>query len=307
MHVGVISLEADTYRSIISLASSDMRVGIGLPNTLDAADGDMLLSWARRADDGPFTSVGVFDRLVYHGTDPLATLAACAGVTEEVRLATSIVAGPLRSDALLAKKAATVDSISDGRLTLGLALGARREDYEEAGASFNDRGRRFSRQLHRLREIWEGDDIGPEPVQEGGPELLIGGQSDPTFQRVGRYGDGYIHGGGPPRAFERQAEKARAAWQESGRPGEPALWGHGYFALGEEAAELGRAYLLDYYEFTGPFAERIAEGLLTTPQEVLQFVRGYEDAGCDELILFPTVADMSQYDRLERILKNEWR
>lgn len=299
--------EGDTYRSVICLASSVMRVGIGLPNTLDGADGDLLLSWARRADQGPFTSVGVFDRLVYHGTDPLATLAACAGVTEDVRLVTSIVAGPLRSDALLAKKAATVDNLSAGRLSLGLALGARREDYEEAGASYEDRGRRFSRQLDRLREIWQGDAIGPDPVQEGGPELLVGGQSDPTFQRVGRYGDGYIHGGGPPRAFERQAVKARAAWRESGRPGEPALWGHGYYALGEAAAAEGREYLLDYYEFTGPFAERIAEGLLTTPQEVLQFIRGYEDAGCDELILFPTVASMEQFDRLEEILENEWR
>ncbi|MFC3960113.1 LLM class flavin-dependent oxidoreductase [Halovivax cerinus] len=283
-----------------------MQVGIGLPNTLDT-DGETLRSWARRADDGPFTSVGVFDRLVYRSTDPLTTLATCAGVTEDVQLVTSIVAGPLRSDALLAKRAATVDQLSDGRLSLGLALGARREDYEMADASFDDRGKRFSRQLSRLRDIWEDDDIGPEPATDGGPELLVGGDSDPTFNRVGRYGDGYIHGGGPPRAFERKAEQARAAWDESGRPGDPALWGHGYFALGEEAAERGREYLLDYYAFTGPFAETIADSLLTTPQEVLSFVRGYADAGCDELLLFPTVADDEQYDELETLIETEWR
>ncbi|AGB17111.1 flavin-dependent oxidoreductase, F420-dependent methylene-tetrahydromethanopterin reductase [Halovivax ruber XH-70] len=283
-----------------------MHVGIGLPNTLDA-DGETLLSWARRADDGPFSSIGVFDRLVYESTDPLTTLATCAGVTEDVRLATSIVAGPLRNDALLAKRAATVDQLSNGRLTLGLALGARREDYEAAGASYDDRGKRFSRQLSRLREIWDDDAFGPEPVQDSGPQVLVGGDSDPTFQRVGRYGDGYIHGGGPPRAFERNAQQARAAWTESGRPGDADLWGHGYVALGEEAEERGREYLLDYYAFTGPFAETIADSLLTTPQEVLSFVRGYADAGCDELLLFPTVADGDQYEKLETLIETEWR
>lgn len=284
-----------------------MQVGIGLPNTLTGADADLTLSWARRAEAGPFTSIGVFDRIVYDSLDPLSTLAVCAGATDEIRLATSIVAGPLRSPGLLAKQAATIDVLSDGRLTLGVALGARKDDYEAANAEFRGRGGRFTTQLDELREIWQGDEIGPDPVQEGGPELLIGGSSDPTYKRVGRYGDGYIHGGGPPRAFAKEAEKARAAWNEEGRPGDPTLWGHGYFALGDDkAAEKGREYLLDYYEFTGPFAERIADGLLTTPQEVIQFIRGYEEEGCDELLLFPTVGDMEQYELLETIIENEW-
>ena len=64
----------------------------------------------------------------------------------------------------------------------------------------------------------------------------------------------------------------------------------------------GRAYLLDYYAFTGPFAERIADGLLTTPQAVVQFVRGYAEAGCDHLVLFPTVARIEELERLREIL-----
>lgn len=292
-----------------------MRVGIGLPNTLAGADGDLLLSWARSAESGPFTSLGVFDRFEYHSTDPLSTLAACAGVTDRIRLVTSIVSGPMRSTPMLAKKAATVDLVSDGRLTLGVALGARPGDYEAVGchrdgcglSDYESRGRRFSRQLAELREHWEGDDVGPTPVQDGGPELLVGGESDRTFQRVSRYADGYVHGGGPPRAFASQAERARTAWNEAGRPADPALWGHGYYALGdEEVAEAGREYLLDYYDFTGPFAERIADGLLTTPQEVVQFVRGYEEEGCDELLLFPTVADEDQFHRLARVVGEEW-
>jgi alkanesulfonate monooxygenase SsuD/methylene tetrahydromethanopterin reductase-like flavin-dependent oxidoreductase (luciferase family) len=284
-----------------------MQVGIGMPNTLHGADRELLLTWAKRADDGPFTSIGVFDRLRYHGLDPLATLSTCAGVTEDVELATSIVAGPLRRDAMLAKKAASLDVLSDGRLTLGMALGARRDDYEAVDVDFERRGREFDEQLSRLRDYWEGDDVGPDPVQDGGPTILVGGESDHAYRRVGRFADGYVHGGGPPRAFGRQAERAHATWAECGRPGDPELWGHGYFALGDEdAAERGREYLLDYYEFTGPFAERIADGLLTTPQEVTQFVRGYEEKGCDELLLFPTVVDVEQFDRLVDVLGDEW-
>lgn len=279
-----------------------MNVGIGLPNTLKGADGALVLEWARRAEDGPFSSLGVFDRLVYHSLDPMSVLAACAGATDRIRLATSIVASPLRNDALLAKEAATLDQLSGGRLTLGVALGARKEDYRAAGVEYRGRGTRFTEQLAALRDYWEDETMGPQPVQPGGPELLVGGLSDRAFGRVARFADGYIHGGGPPRAFATVAKKARAAWTEAGRSGEPRLWGHGYFALGEEAAEAGRDYLLDYYAFLGPFSKRIAEGLLTNPQEVVQFVRGYQEEGCDELILFPTVSGIEQLERLADVI-----
>ena len=88
-----------------------------------------------------------------------------------------------------------------------------------------------------------------------------------------------------------------------GRPGKPRLWGQGYYALGDnDITQAGADYLRDYYAFTGPFAERIAEGLLTTPQAIAQFVRGYQEAGCDELILFPTLSDLTQLDRLAEVI-----
>jgi hypothetical protein len=111
-----------------------------------------------------------------------------------------------------------------------------------------------------------------------------------------------VHGGGPPRTFARAADKARAAWSDAGRPGQPQLWAQGYFALGEAAAEAGACYLRDYYAFTGPFADRIAAGLLTTPQAIAQFLRGYAEAGCDEIVLLPTVADLEQLHQLATIL-----
>ena len=264
-----------------------MDVGIGLPNTIPGTDGRLVVEWARRADQGPFSTLGVLDRLAYDAIDPFAALAAAAGVTERIGLATMIAIGPLRNTALLVRQAASVDALSGGRLTLGLAVGARLDDYEAAGVDHRGRGPRLSEQLAALRE-------------DGDLRLLVGGMAGPAFARMARYADGYAHNGGPPRAFERAAASALAAWSDLGRPGRPLLWGQGYFALGDESD--GEAYLRDYYAFTGPFAEKIAAGNLTSPRAIRDFVRGYEEAGCDELILFPTVADMEQLERLAEVL-----
>ena len=285
-----------------------MQVGVGLPSTVPGAQGQLIIEWACRAEEGPFSSLGVLDRLVYDSYDPLITLGAVASVTHRVKLATTIVIGPLHNNTLLAKTAASLDALSGGRLVLGLAVGARKEDYDVAGVDYRGRGKRLSEQLSSLRSLWEDSHIGPKTVRPKGPDLLVGGLSDQGYARMVRYADGYVHGGGPPRAFARAADKAYAAWSDTGRPGKPQLWAQGYFALGNDAVkEAGYRYLRDYYAFTGPFAERIAAGLLTTPQAVAQFIRGYQDAGCDELVLFPTVPDLAQLDRLAELLLGQGR
>jgi alkanesulfonate monooxygenase SsuD/methylene tetrahydromethanopterin reductase-like flavin-dependent oxidoreductase (luciferase family) len=276
-----------------------MHVGVGLPTTTPGADGALIADWARVADRGPFSSVAVLDRLVYDSFDPFTALAAAAAVTERVRLATMIAIGPLRPTALLVKQAASVQALSGGRLTLGLAVGARHDDYEAAEVPHKGRGAKLSDQLGELRD-WPDLPAVPGTIRARPPELLVGGASGPAFARMARYGDGYAHGGGPPRAFASAAAKARAAWSDLDRPGRPRLWGQAYFALGDEAA--GEAYLLDYYAFTGPFAAKIAAGNLTSPRAIRDFVRAYEEAGCDELVLLPTVSDRGQLDRLADVL-----
>jgi alkanesulfonate monooxygenase SsuD/methylene tetrahydromethanopterin reductase-like flavin-dependent oxidoreductase (luciferase family) len=280
-----------------------MRVGVGLPTSTPAGGRDLVLEWARRADGGPFSSLGVIDRLVYECWEPLASLAACAAVTQRARLVTMIVIGPLRRTAVLAKQAATVDALSGGRLVLGLGLGARHDDYEAAGVAHRGRGGALTRQLVELRQHWEGGVVGPRPVQPDGPALLVGGGGSAAFARAACHADGYVHGGGPPRAFASAAARARAAWVDAGRPGAPRLWGQAYFALGDEATlAAGAAYLRDYYRFTGGFEERIAAGNLTTPAAVKDLVRGYEEEGCEELVLLPTVSRLDQLDRLAEVL-----
>ena len=279
-----------------------MRVGVGLLSGVPGAAGSLVLNWARRADDGPLSSLAVIDRMVYDSYEPMAALAAAAGITRRVTLATMVLVGPLRNTVLLAKAAASIDALSGGRLVLGLGIGARHEDYEVTGVDHRTRGHQLSEQLAALRAHWEDERFGPRPARPGGPPLLVGGLNDEAFARAARYADGYMHGGGPPRAFARAADRARAAWIDAGRPGRPLLWGQGYYALGDDAAAAGARYLRDYYAFTGSFAERIVNGLLTTPQAIVQFVRGYEETGCDDLVLFPTVPDVAQLDRLVEVI-----
>ena len=276
---------------------SQVKVGIGLPNTIPGASGALLVAWARRADAGLFSTAAVLDRLVYDSIESFTALAAAAAVTERIGLATNIAIGPLRGPAMLAKQALSVDALSDGRFTLGLGVGARKDDYEAAGVDRRRRGAVLSEQLAFLRGQLDGAGIGPfRPAID----VLVGGSSGAAFARMARYADGYAHGGGPPRAFGSAANRARAAWQDLERPGEPKLWGQGYFAFGDP--DKGCDYLRDYYAFTGPFAEKIAAGNLTSARAVRDFVRGYEAEGCDELILYPTVADLDDLAQLADVL-----
>jgi alkanesulfonate monooxygenase SsuD/methylene tetrahydromethanopterin reductase-like flavin-dependent oxidoreductase (luciferase family) len=274
-----------------------MNVGVGLPTTTPGATGELVLEWARRADAGPFSSAAVLDRVAYDSFEPFAALAAAAGVTSRVRLATMVAIGPLRPTGLLAKQAASVHQLSGGRLTLGLAVGARAEDYEGAGVESRGRGRKLAEQLAYIRGGVDGDRVGPS---REGIELLVGGLSGQAFLRMARYADGYAHGGGPPRAFASAAARAEAAWRDLGRPGKPRLWGQGYFSLVD--VDRGDAYLRDYYAFTGGFVERIVAENLTSSGKVKDFVRGYEEAGCDELVLFSTTPGVEELERLQEAL-----
>jgi alkanesulfonate monooxygenase SsuD/methylene tetrahydromethanopterin reductase-like flavin-dependent oxidoreductase (luciferase family) len=277
-----------------------MDVGIGLPAAISGVDGETLVDWARRAERHGFSTLGTIDRLVYDNYEPLATLAAAAAVTTKIRLTTSILLGPLRSNhALFAKQAATIDRLSSGRLVLGIAVGGREDDFTASEVDFHRRGRELDALLERASSIWRDSTTGIGPAPAGvGPQLILGGNAPAALRRMARYGSGWIFGGGGPDAFREGASAARSAWDEAGRDGAPRLLGLGYFALGADGAERARDYLGHYYAFAGPYAERVAAGALTTPDAVRERIAQMSDAGCDELILFPCSAELDQVELL---------
>jgi alkanesulfonate monooxygenase SsuD/methylene tetrahydromethanopterin reductase-like flavin-dependent oxidoreductase (luciferase family) len=282
-----------------------MEIGIGLPTTIPGVERGDVLDWARRAEARGFSTLGVIDRIIYPNWDPLVSLAVAAAVTEEIRLATAILISPMRNTALLAKATATIDEVSGGRLVLGLAVGARPDDFEVVGVPMRGRGRRFERQIEELQRYWRGEKvgyaggIGPSPVQEDGPTLVLGGASPPAIDRSARLGEGWISGGGSPDQFADAAQAVRDAWERAGRPGRPRLMTLTYFALGPEAEHDAQAYLGDYYEFLGPeTAGAIAGSAATTADEIWQRMDAFQQAGCDEVIAMPCSTDPDEVDRL---------
>jgi alkanesulfonate monooxygenase SsuD/methylene tetrahydromethanopterin reductase-like flavin-dependent oxidoreductase (luciferase family) len=277
-----------------------MDIGIGLPNAVAGVGRAGIVEWARRAEDAGFSSLGTLDRIAYPNYESLISLAAAAAVTERIRLATDILLAPLRSNtALLAKQTATLDSLSNGRLVIGLAAGGREDDYEVSGIEFTKRGKIFDRQLEQLARIWRGQtDVGPPTASGDRPTLLIGGESDATLRRVARFADGWTQGGLGPDAFKATVTKVRERWQAEGQDGAPRTMALFYFALGTNAEEDARRDLAHYYAFLGEFAEQIVEGAAKDKDTLVSYLSAFEAAGADEVICFPTSSDLAQVDLL---------
>lgn len=102
-----------------------MDVGIGIPNSIPGTAGADLIEWARRAEDAGFSSLASIGAVSYPSYEELTVFAAAGAMTERIRFLSNILIAPARSAAELAKQAATVDQLTNGRLTLGLGVGWR--------------------------------------------------------------------------------------------------------------------------------------------------------------------------------------
>jgi alkanesulfonate monooxygenase SsuD/methylene tetrahydromethanopterin reductase-like flavin-dependent oxidoreductase (luciferase family) len=281
-----------------------MDVAIGLPTTIPGVQGRELTEWARRADAAGFSSLGTLDRMVYPNYESLVALGAAAAVTERIGLITAIAILPMRQNAALAaKQAATLQSLSGGRFVFGVAVGGRPDDFEAAGASFENRGRRFEEMLDDMKRIWAGEErgfaggVGPD-VSDNPPPLIIGGQIDAAFRRAAQYGDGWSAGGGPPEGYPAAMEKLDAAWRDAGRDDEPRRVALTYFSLDDDPGFQARETIGHYYTFAGDYADVIMAGVAKGEAGVKERVRAFEEAGCDELIMFPSSSNPEQVDRL---------
>ena len=275
-----------------------MDVGVALPNAVPGATGAQMTEWARRAEARGFSTLGTIDRIVYDNYEPLVALAAAAAVTERIGLSTTVLLAPLRTNTVeLAKQARSLNALSDGRLTLGIGLGARDDDYEASGVELRGRGKRLDAMLEEMREIWAGDEIGPTIA--AAPRLIVGGHADPAYARAARFGDGWIAAGSGADQAREGAEKARAAWREAGREGEPHIMALAYFSLGERAEQDVRDNLMDYYAWLGEdIARMIGDSAAKDAETVAEYVAAYEDLDCDELVFCPSSADPRQVDLL---------
>ncbi len=275
-----------------------MNVGVALPNAVPGATGAQIVEWARRAEGRGFSTLGTIDRVRYDNYEPLVALAAAAAVTERIGLSTTVLLAPLRTNtAELAKQARSVNALSGGRLTLGVGLGAREDDYEISGVELKGRGKRLDAMLEEMRRLWEGDEVGP--ALGAAPRLVLGGHSPASYSRAARFGDGWIAAGSGPDQARDGIEKAKAAWSEAGRGGSPHLMALAYFSLGDRAEQDLRENLMHYYAWLGEeVAGMIAGSAAKDPDTVKQYVATYGEIGCDELVFCPSSSDPAQVDLL---------
>ena len=268
----------------------DMRVGIGLPAAVPDADMALMGDWAAEAEGLGFASVGVIDRLVYDNLDPLTALAAAAARTGRIELTSTVVNVCWRANAvLLAKQLASVDRLSGGRLTAGLGMGGWPADYEASGVPLAGRGRLFEASLDAMERAW----------REGGgaPRILLGGIVPAAFVRAAReMSDGWVSPLFDLPTLRDGAAAVAHAWDEAGREGRPRIMTGRYFCLGPDADSTADAYIHHYYgdEYFDPARSET----LTTADQIDAELRRLQEAGCDDVLLFPCAGDLDQMSRL---------
>ena len=281
-----------------------MDIGISLPTMCRGYSRASTVDWARLADQGPFSSISCGERMTFHNPEAWITLAAAAAVTERLRILMNLSVLPAHPPALVAKQVATLDVLSEGRVTLAVGVGGREHDYRSLGASFDKRHQRLDEQVATLRSLWKGgplfegaDPVGPPCVQPGGPPVLAGAMGPKSLARAAQWADGVIgfSVGGVPGEMRDAADAARTAWDEAGRE-PPRLVSGCFYALGvPEPATTLRGFTTDYLAFAGRgFAQQVADTLTAFDADAVgRAIDGAEEAGLDEFILVPASPDLA--------------
>jgi alkanesulfonate monooxygenase SsuD/methylene tetrahydromethanopterin reductase-like flavin-dependent oxidoreductase (luciferase family) len=267
------------------------------------------IAWARGVDAGPWASLAVPERITYTSHDWTVDLAAAAALTERVRLWTTIVVLPAHDEVAVAKSLASVDVLSDGRLTVGVGVGGREHDYLAVGAPFTRRWQRMDEQVARMRRVWAGEPpfdgaapVGPPPVQGAAMPVIAGVMGPKAIARAAHWADG-VDGAwtmdGDLDHMIRSFAQIREAWDAAGRTDAPHLSSSIWYALGDDAEARLKGYAYDYMKIMGEGVGEWAAGAVTcsTPDALRAAVDHAREAGADEFFLVPTTSDPDELAR----------
>jgi alkanesulfonate monooxygenase SsuD/methylene tetrahydromethanopterin reductase-like flavin-dependent oxidoreductase (luciferase family) len=290
-----------------------VEIGLTLPTMISGVDRDATLEWCRRIDEAPFSTLALGERIAYPNQELFVTLAAAAVLTERVRLMSTVVVLPLHPAVEVAKQAATIDVLSGGRLSLGVGVGGRDEDYRALGAAFDHRHQRLDDQVALMERVWAGEPpfedlsaVGPPPVQPGGPPLYSGALGPKAIARSAVWAEGICGFVLDPLSEDHRSTFARieAAWTEAGRAEPPRHVTSFWYALGDGADDRLRSYAHRYLAIFGDEVAAMMADLCTASSAaaVREAMVRLEDAGCDELLLVPTSADPDEVDRIAEIV-----
>lgn len=293
-----------------------MKIGMTLPVTEPGWTRETLLEWARRIDEGPYSSLALGERICFPNPELMTTLGACAVLTERVDLVTTVLILSMHDPILTAKQLATVDVLSDGRLKVGVGTGGRDEDYRATGVPLDQkRIRVLESHVETMKKTWRGEitvpgtlrPIEPFPLQPGGPPLLSGAMGPKAMASAARWADGLsgMTVGANPREVEGAFDLARKAWKDAGRTEAPELNTALWFAIGDGADEQVATHLTRYFNWVEPAArDAMVEiaGFRGSAEAFRDLVTSIEDTGADELLLIPTSIDPSEVDKVADLL-----
>lgn len=311
-----------------------MQLGIAPPTF--ATDGwrlpaSRLKQFVRRAEENQYGGIWVTEHLLhppgrkYSRLDPLTTVGTLAGETETIPIGTSILILPMRDPVLLAQRIATLQHLSEERLTLGLGSGWVKAEYDAVGVPFEERGARFSEGLevvHRLLsgeettfhgEFYDVDGLRLEPTVSRRPRILVGGSGvehegerrvpEPVKERLRRFADGWLAAPRPPSVLESEWNDIADHLSDHGC--DPTTldrvalnWLHLVPDVETELAEEKQRRV--FRRQRGADEERTAEAmrnqLTGSVDEVRAAIDEYERLGFDELVLGPTTHEPAAVD-----------
>ena len=287
-------------------------IGMCFVNPAPHIDAGFVSAMARKCDEGGLHSFWTIDRIAYDNLEPLTVLAAAAGATERVRLGTSVLLSALRHPALLAKTVATLDFLSQGRVTLGIGFGSRENDFTSVEVPWEHRGSRAEESLKLMKRLWTEEEVehhgryfdlhstrfGPETVQSPHPPVWMGGGAESVLKRVGRYADGYICGSNAVHNFDAVWEKISGHARAAGRnPDDIEKAGLTFIAIDDDkskAVEACENYLIRYYGKVRMDVEKYM--LVGSADACADGINRIFAGGLQTLIIGLAISDLTQLD-----------
>ena len=240
------------------------KIGLAFVNPAPLTTPSNVINFAKKCEAMGIDSMWTIDRIAYDNLEPLTILAAAAGATQRIRLGTSVLLPGIRQPALLAKTVATLDFLSNGRITLGIGFGSRENDFSAVEVPYEARGSRAVECIQLMKRLWTEKNVthkgrffnvqnltvGPRPIQNPIP-IFTGGSAEAALKRAGTWANGFICGSSAIPDFsitwEKVAQYARAAGRD---PGKIEKAGLTFIAINDDKAKAAEAvgtYITRYY------------------------------------------------------------
>jgi probable F420-dependent oxidoreductase len=280
---------------------------------------DALVSYSTRAEELGFESLWAWDHLflgakrAFPFFEALTTLVVLSQHTERVTLGTGVLVLPIRDPILLAKTTGTIQAISGGRLSLGIAAGWYEREFQATGVSFTDRGRIFERNLDVLTKLWDEDFVTGEwddlrlravrmmPRPSPRPEVLIGGYVDKVLRRVATRSDGWLTYFYTAESFARAWHKVRDFAAQAGRdPDDLRNVAQLPFCVDDsyEAADKKVRAFVDEYFDVAEWSESTPDSAIRgTAEQCAEQLAEHIAAGSQHIVLVPLGYGVEQLER----------